>query len=99
MSFKSDSNIEVAPFPHIQPSPLWNNLIQSSSITLITVNYFLTNKTNSQVDEADLEAELAMLSDELGELDTGGSYLDDALNAPGVPTAEPHKPTAARVSD
>ena len=51
-----------------------------------------------QVDEADLEAELAMLSDEIGELDTGSSYLDDALNAPGVPTTEPIKPHPAKVS-
>ncbi|VDM84813.1 unnamed protein product [Strongylus vulgaris] len=40
------------------------------------------------IDEADLEAELALLGDELeGETDT--TYLDEALNAPGVPTARP----------
>ncbi|GMS78411.1 hypothetical protein PENTCL1PPCAC_586, partial [Pristionchus entomophagus] len=55
--------------------------------------------TPDYVDEADLEAELAMLSEEMGELDTGGSYLDDALNAPGVPTAELHKPTPARTAE
>lgn len=47
----------------------------------------------SKVDEADLEAELNMLSDELGELDTDTRYLDDALNAPGVPVGVPAKPS------
>ncbi|TKR87893.1 hypothetical protein L596_012223 [Steinernema carpocapsae] len=40
------------------------------------------------IDEADLEAELDALGDEL-ELDADSSYLDEALNAPGVPTREP----------
>ncbi|VDN54578.1 unnamed protein product [Dracunculus medinensis] len=40
------------------------------------------------IDEADLEAELEALGDEL-ELDAEGSYLDDALSAPGVPSKEP----------
>uniref|UniRef100_A0A1I7YDC8 Charged multivesicular body protein 5 n=1 Tax=Steinernema glaseri TaxID=37863 RepID=A0A1I7YDC8_9BILA len=40
------------------------------------------------IDEADLEAELEALGDEL-ELDTDTSYLDEALNAPRVPTREP----------
>lgn len=39
------------------------------------------------VDEADLEAELEALGDEIG-LDEDSSYLD-AVNAPGVPTKEP----------
>ncbi|VDK60032.1 unnamed protein product [Anisakis simplex] len=40
------------------------------------------------IDEADLEAELEALGDEL-ELDADSSYLDEALNAPGVPSREP----------
>lgn len=42
-----------------------------------------------QIDEADLEAELAMLGDELdiGESDT--NYLDEALAAPTVPSDKP----------
>jgi len=40
------------------------------------------------IDEADLEAELEALGDEL-ELDADSSYLDDAIKAPGVPSREP----------
>jgi charged multivesicular body protein 5 len=40
------------------------------------------------IDEADLEAELDALGDEL-ELDADTSYLDEAINAPGVPTKQP----------
>ncbi|VDN02412.1 unnamed protein product [Thelazia callipaeda] len=40
------------------------------------------------IDEADLEAELDALGNEL-EADTDTSYLDEALNAPGVPSREP----------
>uniref|UniRef100_A0A0R3S0X3 Charged multivesicular body protein 5 n=1 Tax=Elaeophora elaphi TaxID=1147741 RepID=A0A0R3S0X3_9BILA len=40
------------------------------------------------IDEADLEAELNALGDEL-EADVDTSYLDEALNAPGVPSKEP----------
>lgn len=40
------------------------------------------------IDEADLEAELEALGDEL-EMDADSSYLDEALNAPGVPSKEP----------
>ena len=48
-----------------------------------------------QLDEADLEAELAALGDELGEMDSDTAYLDEALNAPTVPA---DKPAATRVS-
>lgn len=41
-----------------------------------------------QLDEADLEAELAALGDEL-ELDADTSYLDEAINAPAVPSRDP----------
>lgn len=42
-----------------------------------------------QIDEAELEAELAALGDEL-ELDADTSYLDEAMrDAPGVPTKAP----------
>lgn len=40
------------------------------------------------IDEADLEAELDALGDEF-EADIDTSYLDEALNAPGVPSKEP----------
>ncbi|VDN42809.1 unnamed protein product [Gongylonema pulchrum] len=40
------------------------------------------------IDEADLEAELDALGDEL-ETETDSTYLDEALNAPGVPSKEP----------
>uniref|UniRef100_A0A915PQF4 Charged multivesicular body protein 5 n=1 Tax=Setaria digitata TaxID=48799 RepID=A0A915PQF4_9BILA len=40
------------------------------------------------IDEADLEAELDALGDEL-EADIDTSYLDEALNAPGVPSKDP----------
>lgn len=40
------------------------------------------------VDEADLEAELEALTDELS-LDTDTSYLDDAVRAPAAPTQVP----------
>lgn len=48
------------------------------------------------IDEADLEAELALLGDELeiGETDT--NYLDEALSAPGVPAS---KPASSKVAD
>lgn len=41
-----------------------------------------------QIDELDLEAELDALGNEL-EADVDTSYLDEALNAPGVPSKEP----------
>lgn len=44
------------------------------------------------IDEADLEAELEALGDEL-EMDKDTSYLDDALNVPGVPSREPGEST------
>ena len=40
------------------------------------------------VDEAELEAELEALTDELS-LDTDTSYLDEAVKAPSVPTRDP----------
>uniref|UniRef100_A0A8R1TXQ3 Charged multivesicular body protein 5 n=1 Tax=Onchocerca volvulus TaxID=6282 RepID=A0A8R1TXQ3_ONCVO len=40
------------------------------------------------IDEADLEAELNALGDEF-EVDVDTSYLDEALNTPGVPSKEP----------
>lgn len=40
------------------------------------------------VDEADLEAELEALTDELS-LDTDTSYLDEAVSAPSAPTRNP----------
>jgi len=40
------------------------------------------------VDESELEAELAALGDEIA-LDADSSFLDEALNAPGVPSREP----------
>ncbi|RCN52897.1 SNF7 family protein [Ancylostoma caninum] len=48
------------------------------------------------IDEADLEAELAMLGDELDLGETDTNYLDEALSAPGVPTT---KPTSSKVAD
>ena len=45
------------------------------------------------IDEADLEAELDALGDEL-ELDADSSYLDDAVAAPGVPSTNPGESTA-----
>ena len=44
-----------------------------------------------QIDEADLEAELDALGDEL-QFDTDTSYLDEAISAPSVPTREPRVP-------
>ncbi|PAV83221.1 hypothetical protein WR25_03478 isoform C [Diploscapter pachys] len=41
------------------------------------------------IDEADLEAELAALGDELDLGETDTNYLDEALSAPGVPTSKP----------
>uniref|UniRef100_A0AC35TSZ4 Charged multivesicular body protein 5 n=1 Tax=Rhabditophanes sp. KR3021 TaxID=114890 RepID=A0AC35TSZ4_9BILA len=41
------------------------------------------------IDEADLEAELEALGDELA-FDEDSSYLDQALNAPKIPSAAPH---------
>ena len=40
------------------------------------------------VDEADLEAELAALGDEL-EMDADSSFLDEALTTPGIPSRDP----------
>lgn len=51
----------------------------------------------SQIDEADLEAELEALGDEL-EADVDSSYLDEALNAPGVPSREPGAASKVRLS-
>ena len=48
-----------------------------------------------QIDEADLEAELAALGDELDLGETDTNYLDEALSAPGVPTS---KPTSSKVN-
>ncbi|ETN85817.1 hypothetical protein RB195_016129 [Necator americanus] len=48
------------------------------------------------IDEADLEAELAMLGDELDLGETDTNYLDEALSAPGVPST---KPTSSKVAD
>lgn len=45
-----------------------------------------------QIDEADLETELEALGEEL-ELEGDSSYLDEALNAPGVPSKEPGEGT------
>lgn len=44
------------------------------------------------IDEADLEAELEALGEEL-ELEGDSSYIDEALNAPGVPSREPGETT------
>ncbi len=44
------------------------------------------------MDEDELEAELDALGDEL-ELDADSTYLDDAVSAPGVPSADPGKST------
>jgi charged multivesicular body protein 5 len=45
------------------------------------------------IDEADLEAELEALGDEL-QMDGDSSFLDDALSTPGVPTGVPgHRDT------
>uniref|UniRef100_A0A0N5AP19 Charged multivesicular body protein 5 n=1 Tax=Syphacia muris TaxID=451379 RepID=A0A0N5AP19_9BILA len=44
------------------------------------------------IDEADLEAELDALGEEL-ELEGDSSYLDEALNVPGVPSKEPGETT------
>jgi charged multivesicular body protein 5 len=41
-----------------------------------------------KIDEADLEAELEALGDEL-QLDADTSYLDEAISAPSVPTKVP----------
>nr|CDQ05667.1 Bm3998 [Brugia malayi] len=48
------------------------------------------------IDEADLEAELDALGDEF-EADIDTSYLDEALNAPGVPSKEPGYESKLRV--
>ncbi len=47
-----------------------------------------------EIDEADLEAELDALGNEL-ELDADSSYLDEAMKAPGVPSKEPGASTAS----
>lgn len=47
------------------------------------------------VDEADLEAELDALGDDIGLGE--GSYLDDALQVPGVPSTNPGEATVAPV--
>jgi charged multivesicular body protein 5 len=46
-----------------------------------------------KIDEADLEAELDALGDEL-QLDMDSSYLDEAITAPNAPTKEPTASTA-----
>ncbi|VDP54111.1 unnamed protein product [Heligmosomoides polygyrus] len=48
------------------------------------------------IDEADLEAELALLGDELDIGETDTNYLDEALTAPGVPAS---KPTSSKVAE
>ncbi|PAV85434.1 hypothetical protein WR25_07875 [Diploscapter pachys] len=48
------------------------------------------------IDEADLEAELAALGDELDLGETDTNYLDEALAAPGVPT---NKPTSSKTAE
>jgi len=48
--------------------------------------------TCPDVDEDDLEAELAALGDEL-ELDADSTYLDEATRAPGVPSRDPGEST------
>ncbi|KAI6190106.1 hypothetical protein M3Y97_00081000 [Aphelenchoides bicaudatus] len=51
------------------------------------------------IDEADLEAELEMLGDEL-ELDADTSYLDEAMrDAPKVPSARPEQGSAVAVDE
>uniref|UniRef100_A0A914WML1 Charged multivesicular body protein 5 n=1 Tax=Plectus sambesii TaxID=2011161 RepID=A0A914WML1_9BILA len=49
------------------------------------------------IDEADLEAELDALGDEL-ELDADTSYLDEAISAPGVPSRDPGAESAAGIA-
>ena len=49
-----------------------------------------------EMDEDELEAELDALGDELG-ADTDASYLDDAVGAPSIPTAEPGTGASMRV--
>lgn len=44
------------------------------------------------IDEADLEAELDALGEEL-EMEGDSTYLDEALSAPGVPSREPGEPS------
>lgn len=53
-----------------------------------------------EVDEGDLEAELEALGDDLG-IGTDDSYLDEAINAPGVPSREPGADSAivSKISD
>lgn len=53
--------------------------------------------TPDDIDEADLEAELAGLGDDLDLGETDSSYLDEALAAPGVPTSKPQ--TSNRVAE
>ncbi|CAI4225127.1 unnamed protein product [Auanema sp. JU1783] len=48
------------------------------------------------IDESELEAELALLGDELDLGETDTNFLDEALNAPGVPEAKPQR---AKVSE
>ncbi|CAJ0946500.1 unnamed protein product, partial [Mesorhabditis belari] len=48
------------------------------------------------IDETDLEAELAALGDEIGLGEADSAYLDEALNAPSVPEA---KPTAHKTAE
>uniref|UniRef100_A0A914RJT5 Charged multivesicular body protein 5 n=1 Tax=Parascaris equorum TaxID=6256 RepID=A0A914RJT5_PAREQ len=60
--------------------------------TVVVVKALLSKEKlrlqEKMIDEADLEAELEALGDEL-EMDADSSYLDEALNAPGVPSKEP----------
>ncbi|KAG1691852.1 Charged multivesicular body protein 5 [Nymphon striatum] len=50
------------------------------------------------VDDADLEAELDALGDEIG-LDEDSSYLDEAVSAPNAPTKEPGSETGMTNKD
>jgi charged multivesicular body protein 5 len=50
------------------------------------------------IDEADLEAELEALGDEL-QMDGDSSFLDDALTTPGIPTGVPGHRDANPASD
>ncbi|KAI6223708.1 hypothetical protein M3Y99_01438700 [Aphelenchoides fujianensis] len=49
------------------------------------------------IDETELEAELEALGDELELGDD--SYLDDAINAPGVPSKAPGEPSASKAQE
>ncbi|CAD5232965.1 unnamed protein product [Bursaphelenchus xylophilus] len=51
----------------------------------------------ADIDETELEAELEALGNEL-DFDTDTSYLDEALNAPGVPSKDPGVPASSKQS-